>query len=207
MAIDLRQRDVFDVTIDPANDDLIVTNIYEPIAVLDVYFLIDVTQSMRDAITGVKFTIGRIIERLHISVLPGVDVRYGVGIYCDFTDDCGVAGGFRCFNHLLDPIFPGNAEGNRNATIFAINSIGTGGGGDRPECQIYALSAIASPADPAASVRWRPGAKRVVAWVGDAPGHDPSGGVTTIEAMIRLRNAGISVSGLSIGGNGLNDPL
>lgn len=50
---------------------------------LDVYFLIDVSGSMDDAIRGVQVAMNAIVSRLHAQ---GIDVHFGVGQYRAYTD-------------------------------------------------------------------------------------------------------------------------
>jgi len=46
---------------------------------------------------------------------------------------------------------------------------------------------------------WRTGSTRIVVWFGDAPGHDPSGGVTEATATASLVAGGIKVEAIDVG--------
>ena len=193
MSIQIITADVIELnpTAPPPEGEFIATECHAPpcsITKLDVFFMIDATGSMSPAIEYVRRQLMAVItvltERLKI------DVGYGLGIYRDFP---------HCFTTLLQ-VTPFNAD-TRTQIEQAILAINASGGGDTPECQIFAFNAAASNASIPA---WRPGSKRVIAWAGDAPGHDPSGGVTTEQAIANLKLAHISVSGISVGGDGLN---
>jgi hypothetical protein len=122
----------------------------------DVYFLADTTGSMGSFISAVQTGATSILTAL--SAL-GVDLAFGVGQYRDFPNDAFA------FQHLLAPT---NAA---PAVTAAIGTWSAAGGGDTPEGQLYALHKIAEP--PGGAIGWRSGAKRIVVWFGDAPGHDP----------------------------------
>src|SRR5207249_1219633 len=55
------------------------------------------------------------------------------------------------------------------AVAGAINAWQADGGGDTPEAQLFALDQVAQ----CPGTGWRPGAKRIIVWFGDAPGHEP----------------------------------
>jgi hypothetical protein len=88
---------------------------------LDVFFLIDVSSSMDDAINGVRHAMQEIVDRLHGL---GINVHFGVGIYRAFSDP-------PAYERVRDigPVDDGLAR--------ALNSISSRGGGD--ETQLYAL--------------------------------------------------------------------
>jgi hypothetical protein len=120
----------------------------------DVYLLADTTGSMLDVIEAVKAGAGAIVGN---PALAGFDVAYGVGNYKDFPNDP------YAFQHQLSPTTDTTLIGSAIATWSA------DGGADLPEGQLYALHRLA--ADP--TIGWRPDARRIVVWFGDAPGHDP----------------------------------
>ena len=85
---------------------------------------------------------------------------FGVGNYKDFPPASSLP-----FTHQLNPT---DIAGNITA---AIGTWSAGGGGDIPEGQFLTLDQLAQP--PGGSIGWRAGAKRIIVWFGDAPGHDP----------------------------------
>jgi hypothetical protein len=131
----------------------------------------------------------------------GLDLAFGVGNYRDFPGAPADA-----FNHQLSPtpVIPDAAAAIASWSVF--------GGDDLPEAQLFALDALAEP--PGGVIGWRPGAKRVIVWFGDAPGHDPvcaaiSGSSTDItEASVtgKLVAEAISVLAISLTG-GVTDGL
>jgi hypothetical protein len=155
------------VTIDPSVNDLVLERCRresERLTVTipesgatpkaDVYLLADTTGSMSPVIEAVKAGIGAIVGN---PALAGFDVAYGVGNYKDFPHDP------YAFQHQLSPTT------DTLLVSSAIAAWSAGGGRDGPEGQLYALHRLAT--DPA--VGWRPDARRIIVWFGDAPGHDP----------------------------------
>ncbi len=123
---------------------------------VDVYFLADSTSSMRHILGAVKTGATNILTSLNGL---GVDMAFGVGNYRDFPRD------IFAFQHQQDLTTVMGDVSN------AINAWVTGGGGDAPEGQLFALDQLAQPAG--GSIGWRSDAKRILVWFGDAPGHDP----------------------------------
>jgi hypothetical protein len=186
------------VTINPAVNDLklmagqvftedihvIVPPAPDPL--FDVYFLADTTGSMGSIITAVKAGATNIMTQLD-ALFP--NMAFGVGNYKDFVSDPF------CFQHQQSPTT------NAATAQTAINGWSASGGGDGPEGQFFALNQIAT--NPA--IGWRAGAKRIVVWFGDAPGHDPiCAGLPGVPAAITetiLKNnlvaAGIKVLAIS----------
>ena len=72
-------------------------------------------------------------------------------------------------------LLPFNTSYNPSTTAAdvtnAINAWSSSGGSDIPEGQLFALDQVAEP--PGGAIGWRAGAKRIIVWFGDAPGHDP----------------------------------
>jgi hypothetical protein len=135
----------------------------------DVYFLADTTGSMGSVLAAVQAGANTVLAALNGL---GLDLAFGVGNYKDFPPAAPSP-----FTHQLAPT-------NVAATVAAaIGSWSATGGGDLPEGQFIALNQLAQA--PGGSIGWRAGARRIIVWIGDAPGHDPvctavSGGVTTI---------------------------
>ena len=159
------------VTIDPPFNDLVLaecTHLDEHITVAipvsgatpkaDVYLLSDTTGSMGSVIDAVKAGVGLIIGN---AALAGFDVAYGVGNYRDFPTGTGLNS--YAFQHQLAPTT------DSTQITAAVSTWTADEGGDGPEGQLFALQQLAE--DPA--IGWRPDARRIVVWFGDAPGHDP----------------------------------
>jgi hypothetical protein len=72
-----------------------------------------------------------------------------------------------------------------------------------PEAQLWALHQLATNAN----VGWRTGSSRIVVWFGDAPGHDPSNGVTQAQAIADLKAAGIRVIAINLVNTGEQSSL
>jgi hypothetical protein len=103
---------------------------------------------------------------------------------------------------------------NVAATVTAaINTWSASGGVDSPEAQLFALDRLAEP--PGGTIGWRAGAKRIIVWFGDVPGHDPicaaiSGGpaaITEASVTTKLTAENITVLAISTANPGLDgDP-
>lgn len=100
------------------------------------------------------------------------DLRVGVGAYRDFGDAF-------VFNNI-QPVTAGLTP----LTFAAqVNAWAAAGGGDWPEAQLHALHRVATQP----SIAWRTSSIKIVVWFGDAPGHDPSGGVSLNGALAALQ--------------------
>jgi hypothetical protein len=164
----------------------------------DVYFLADTTASMGGIINAVRTGANTILTAL--SGL-GVDLAFGVGNYKDFPHDP------YAFQHQLSPT---NVAANVTA---AINTWSASGGFDSPEAQLYALDRLAVP--PGGAIGWRAGAKRIIVWFGDVPGHDPicaaisgaAAAITEATVTANLTGENITVIAISTANPGLDgDP-
>jgi hypothetical protein len=155
-------------SIDPTSNDLvlelgeteseIVTVTIPPnagVSKADVYLLADTTGSMGSIIEAVKAGANSILGANY----GPIDIAFGVGNYKDFPETKPP------FTHQLAP------DTNAAAVTAAINAWAASGGGDIPEGQLFALNALAEA--PGGTIGWRPDAKRIIVWFGDAPGHDP----------------------------------
>jgi hypothetical protein len=206
--------DAVRVTVDPAVDNLrlgecdtvtekitVTIPASAAVAPADIYFLADNTGSMGSVIAAVQAGASAILGPL--GSLAGL--QFGVGEYRDFDN----AGDASLAFQNLQPI-----TANTAAVTTAINTWSASGGGDLPEAQFYALDQVAgSPA-----IGWRSGVKRIVVWLGDAPGHDPicaaaSGlGYDITEASVTSKLVANQVTVLAVSvfdgfeaPNGLND--
>lgn len=178
----------------------------ERIDFLDCYFLIDTTGSMKNALANVAAQLAQVIfviPELYRKIQGSIpDIFYGFGWYKDFTPDS-----ITCFSNVLPLTHFTQAAVDAGVFNIALATVvsSVGGGGDEPECQVFALNALATQP----TIGWRAETlgffgRRLVVWVGDAPGHDPSGGVTTLEAIFNLNAIQINANAISVGGNGLN---
>lgn len=157
------------ITIDPETNDLTLglgDTLHEILTVTvpknstvpkaDVYFLADTTGSMSSILSAVQAGAGSMLSAL--SGLP-LDLAFGVGNYKDFPFDS------YAFQHQQSST---SIAADAQA---AINTWAAGGGADGSEGQLFALDQLAEA--PGGSIGWRAGAKRILVWFGDAPGHDP----------------------------------
>jgi hypothetical protein len=164
----------------------------------DVYFLADTTGSMGSILSAVRTGANNVLSAL--SAL-GVDMAFGVGNYKDFA-----SGDPYAFRHQVSP------TNSTAAVAAAINAWSATGGGDFPEGELFAIDSLAVP--PGGAIGWRAGSKRIIAWFGDAPGHDPictavSGAPAITEASVtaKLVAQGITVLAISTANPGLDgDP-
>lgn len=144
---------------------------------VDVFFLADTTGSMYGAIGAVAASAS--------SILSGTvglgDVQWAVGEYKDFGD---------AYVYRLNQAMTANQT-------LAQNGIGAwvaDGGGDYPEAQLFALHNLAT--DPGTG--WRPGSARILVWMGDSEGHDPSGGIGLATAINDLQTNHIKVEAVDM---------
>lgn len=143
---------------------------------VDVFFLADTTGSMGGVINSVRTSASSILSS--ISTLG--DVAFGVGEYKDFGDS---------YAYRTNTALTTTAASAQTG----INTWSASGGGDWAEANLYALKQVAD------STGWRAGSKRILVWFGDAPGHDPSGGVTETATTSALSSKGIVVEALDAG--------
>ena len=119
-------------------------------------------------------------------------VHFGVGSYRDEADPNT--------GWILDQ----RVTGDLAAVRAAVGGFEATGGADAPQANLVALYRLATLPD--AAIGWRDGARRVVAWFGDQPGHEPScidGGRTRLTRELvaaRLRDAFITVVAVSLSG-------
>lgn len=155
-----------------------VTNAPPSDAKVDVFFLADTTGSMGGAISAVKSSASTILS----STAGLGDVAFGVGEYKDFGD---------IYTYKLNT----GMTSSQATAQSAINTWGASGGGDWPEANLYALNRVATDA----ATGWRTGSTRILVWFGDAPGHDPSGGVNEAAATSALQSMNIVVEAVDVG--------
>ena len=139
------------------SEDITVTTPKTADPLFDVYFLADTTGSMSSILNAVKAGAANIMTTLQSSYPT---MAFGVGNYKDFPKDQHTA---YCFQNQQA------LSVNTALSQTAINAWSASGGGDSPEGQLFALSEIATKP----GIGWRPNARRIIVWFGDAPGHDP----------------------------------
>lgn len=157
------------ITIDPTENNLVLNpgdtfeediKVFVPgdagVTKVDTYFLADTTASMSTILSSVQGGANNILTALNGL---GLDMAFGVGNYKDFPNDA------YAFQHQQSPT---TTLGN---VTNAINAWSASGGSDTPEGQFFALDQLAQA--PGGPIGWRTGAKRIIVWFGDAPGHDP----------------------------------
>ena len=156
---------------------------------VDVYFLMDATGSMRNAINGVKEEITNYVSE-YCKCNPNVNLAYGLGTYRDIGDS-------KPFNFIQ--------EVNTDVSILKSNlaKISASGGGDTLEGQVIPLSLLSY-----SEANWRPGSLRIIAWYGDHGAHEKrvyEGTTYTPQtAIANLHNGNMIPIALSVGNNLLN---
>lgn len=144
---------------------------------VDVFFLTDTTGSMSTAIASVRTGFSGIVTSLS-GVAP--NIAFGVGEYKDVVDS---------FAYRLDQDLTTNTADVQTA----LNGLSAGGGGDLPEANLFGLDQAATTSS------WRAGSQRFLVWTGDAPGHDPSNGITEADATSALTAASIRTFAVDVG--------
>lgn len=145
-------------------------------AKVDVFFLADTTGSMGSAINSVRAGASTILS----TTANLGDVWFGVGEYKDIGDTFV----YRTNTGLTM---------NQSTVQAGLNLWGASGGGDVPEANLFGLDQAAT------TIAWRTGSRRLLAWFGDAPGHDPSNGITEAQAITDLVTQSIGVEALDVG--------
>lgn len=153
----------------------------------DIVLLADQTGSMGSALNNVKANMANIITTVK-AAQP--DAQFAVATYCDTGDP--IAPPFTLHQDL---------SADTATVTAAVNGISLCNGGDGPEAQLNALWQIG---DGGHAVTFRPDSSRIVAWFGDAPGHDPSVGHTEADATASLVGDDVRVLAVSVGANQLD---
>ncbi|WP_206784801.1 Calx-beta domain-containing protein [Amycolatopsis sp. MtRt-6] len=144
----------------------------------DLVLLADTTGSMGGAIANVRTNANAITGDV-LAAQP--TAQFGVAEYKDFTDSVP----FKVNQGIT---------GDTAAVQAGINQWTASGGGDFPEADLNALYELATGA-----VAFRPDGTRIIAWFGDAPSHDPSGGHTLAQTIDALKAAKIRVVAVNVG--------
>ncbi|MGH2730015.1 MAG: VWA domain-containing protein, partial [Actinomycetota bacterium] len=101
---------------DTIDYDLVIPNSPDP---LDVYFLVDISGSMQDAINGIRAALQDIYDQLNDSK---INVYFGVGEYRSYTDD-------PAYHRILPVSQPGPDVAQ------ALNSLDAEGGGEETQTE------------------------------------------------------------------------
>lgn len=172
---------------------------------LDVFFLVDVSDSMNPTIAGLRDGMNEIVEELGDSK---IDVEFGLGSYKDYPipgygDPVGGD-----YPYRLD-----RAIGPADASFTAaLESLRSSGGGDLPESQLtgiyQAITGAGDPGfvDPGQDAKFRRNALPVIVHLtdeafNDSPGH-PSPPMSGVAAEVR--NKGVVHIGLAVWGQNGN---
>lgn len=156
---------------------------------MDVYLLLDATGSMNEPIMAIR----KNFPKLAAGVKATSDAAFGVGI---FRDERDLDNGFEQLQSI-------STDSGRSAT--ALSKITAVGGQDAEEANLVALYKLATDE----SIGWRDASRRIVIYVADEPGHEPSclgNGLKIDRAMVvdALNKAGISVIAISYAPGKLN---
>ncbi|MCR6489200.1 VWA domain-containing protein [Amycolatopsis sp. OK19-0408] len=144
----------------------------------DLVLLADTTGSMGGAIANVRTNANAITGDV-LAAQP--TAQFGVAEYKDFTDSVP----FKVNQGIT---------GDTAAVQAGTDQWLASGGGDFPEADLNALYQLATGA-----VTFRPDGTRIVAWFGDAPSHDPSGGHSLADTIAALKAANIRVVAVNVG--------
>jgi len=123
---------------------------------IDIVFVIDTTGSMSDDITAVKDFAGEFVDLLTASA---TSYRFALVTYRDHPEHTGDPSDYPSRVDL-------NFTDDPNAIVNSINAISVNGGGDFAESVYSGLME-------GIGLSWRPGVKKMVLQLGDAPPHDP----------------------------------
>lgn len=151
----------------------------------DIVLLVDRTSSMGSAIGNVKANMANIVSTVQAGQ---PEAQFAVASYCDV----GEPNPFQLHTDL---------SADTATVTAAVNSIELCYGGDGPEEQLNALWEIGAGGD---AVSFREDSTRIVAWFGDAPGHDPSIGHTEADATSSLLGVAAKVVAVSVGFDNLD---
>ncbi len=147
----------------------------------DIVILVDSTGSMTGAIESLRTGLASIISTVK-AAQP--DAQFAIA---DYKDD-----------DLYDPyMFQVGADLTADATVAtaAVDAIVAYGGGDEDESQLNALWQIGSGGE---AITFRDGSSRVIAWFGDAPGHDPSNAHDLADAITSVTDVGAKVIAINV---------
>lgn len=166
---------------------------------IDIYFVSDITNSMADTLKYARQEIRKLHD--HFAGEHGIDLAWGIASFGSLADEnqgfqahSKPTSNFDDVQRILDAWEPGGAQDAPEAQLFALHQLAEKLGGKR--------------------MGWRPGAERIVVWLGDSdvdgnvlipiPGTDGDHLEVSEELVIaRLQLAEVSVVAIDHGG-GLN---
>ena len=175
------------LTLDPGQSATIAKVVHTPTIPPkpDLVFLADTTGSMGGAINNVKANASTVMATV-LGAQPLA--QFASASYKDFTNSVCPPDPY--VYRLEQPITATTAD-----VQTGINSWSASGGCDTPESELNALYQVATQA----ATGFRSDSSRVIAWFGDAPGHDPSGGITLADTIAALQAAHIRVIAVNVG--------
>jgi uncharacterized repeat protein (TIGR01451 family) len=154
----------------------------------DLVFLADTTGSMLDAISNVQTNAVGVMNTI-LAAQP--TSNFGAASYKDFTNSICAPDPYVYRVDAALTALTGNVQ-------TGVNTWSAFGGCDTPESDLNALTQTAN------TFGWRPGSSRIIAWFGDAPSHDPSGGATLTSTIAALQAQNIRVIAINSGVGGLD---
>ena len=149
----------------------------------DLVFLADTTGSMGGAIGNVQ---ANAVSVMNTVLAAQPTSNFGAASYKDF-DNAGC--GPDPYVYRVDAVLTALT----GSVQTGINSWSANGGCDIPESDLYGLTQTAN------TFAWRAGSSRIIAWFGDAPGHDPSGGATLASTIAALGAQNVRVIAVNVG--------
>lgn len=160
----------------------------------DLYLLSDATNSMRSAISAARSKFQDVVNKRKAA---SDDVAFGVGLYRDEAEP-GLDSGFQNIQSVTTDVNDALAGINR------LSASSTSANRDNEEAGLVALYKVATQN----IIGWRTGARRILVWFGDYPGHEPSCvdgiEITRAGTISALKNKGITVVAASFGFRGLD---
>lgn len=164
----------------------------------DILFLADTTGSMTDALANVRDSVTNSDTGIVATIRAEQSTaQFGVASYKDFDPPTGCTSAYvyRLEQAITSDIsLVVGHSANTDGPATGVNAWEPSGGCDTPEAQLNAFHQIVST-DP--TTGFRSGVPHAVAWFGDAPGHNPSGGSTEGTAISDLQSVGIRVVAVS----------
>jgi uncharacterized repeat protein (TIGR01451 family) len=154
----------------------------------DLVFLADTTGSMFAEISNVQTNAVNVMNTV-LAAQP--TSNFGAASYKDFDNSiCGPDPYVYRVDQALTALTSDVQSGLNTWSAF--------GGCDTPESDLFALTQTAN------TFGWRAGSSRIIAWFGDAPSHDPSGGATLASTIAALQAQNIRVIAINSGVGGLD---
>lgn len=152
----------------------------------DMVLLTDATGSMKKAIKRVREQLAELIEARN----KNSDTHFAVASYRDDKSSSTLEYSWKLHQGLTS---------DRPALQRAVDSLRAEYGGDAPEANLVALYKLATGGE----LKWRKESRRLVAWFGDAVGHEPACAtdgktvLTRASVLAALKAARISVLAVS----------